>query len=58
VTIDGQSAGGAAVHDLTASPLARGLFQRAIVESGGSTVGRGGMSGQPESLGRRGKEMA
>ena len=50
VTIAGQSAGGAAVHDLTASPLARGLFQRAIVESGGSTVGRGGMSGQPESL--------
>jgi len=50
VTIAGQSAGGAAVHDLTASPLAHGLFQRAIVESGGSTVGRGGMSSQPESL--------
>lgn len=50
VTIDGQSAGGAAVHDLTASPLARGLFERAIVESGGSTVGRGGMTNSPPSL--------
>lgn len=50
VTIDGQSAGGAAVHDLTASPQARGLFQRAIVESGGSTVGRGGVTSVPESL--------
>ena len=45
VTIAGQSAGGAAVHDLTASPLARGLFQRAIVQSGGSTISRGGMGG-------------
>ncbi len=50
VTIDGQSAGGASVHDLTASPLARGLFQHAIVESGGSSVGRGGMGGGPETL--------
>lgn len=50
VTIAGQSAGGAAVHDLTASPLARGLFQHAIVESGGSSVGRGGVSATPESL--------
>jgi para-nitrobenzyl esterase len=39
VTIAGQSAGGISVHDLTASPLAKGLFQRAIVESGGSSVG-------------------
>jgi para-nitrobenzyl esterase len=45
VTICGQSAGGAAVHDLTASPLAHGLFQRAIVQSGGSTIARGGMGG-------------
>lgn len=50
VTIDGQSAGGSSVHDLTASPLARGLFQRAIVESGGSSVGKGGLSSAPESL--------
>ena len=50
VTIDGQSAGGAAVHDLTASPLARGLFQRAIVQSGGSTISRGGVGGGLEPL--------
>ncbi len=39
VTIAGQSAGAAAVHALTASPLAKGLFHRAIAESG-SGVGR------------------
>ncbi len=44
VTIAGQSAGGMSVHDLIASPLARGLFQRAIVESGGSTLGRAGIT--------------
>jgi carboxylesterase type B len=43
ITIDGQSAGASAVHNLTASPLARGLFQRAIAESGGSSVTGGGM---------------
>jgi para-nitrobenzyl esterase len=35
VTIAGQSAGGDCVSILMASPLARGLFQRAIAESGG-----------------------
>ncbi|MBO0862942.1 MAG: carboxylesterase family protein [Chloracidobacterium sp.] len=39
VTIAGQSAGASAVHALTASPLAKGLFHRAIAESG-SGVGR------------------
>lgn len=34
VTIAGQSAGAAAVHDLAAMPLARGLFARGIAESG------------------------
>jgi para-nitrobenzyl esterase len=34
VTIAGQSAGSMAVHELIASPMARGLFQRAIGESG------------------------
>jgi para-nitrobenzyl esterase len=34
VTIAGQSAGAASVHDLIASPLAHGLFVRAIAESG------------------------
>src|SRR5262249_57829230 len=36
VTIFGESAGSWAVNALMASPLARGLFQRAIGESGGS----------------------
>ena len=35
VTIFGESAGGIAVSMLCASPLAKGLFQRAISESGG-----------------------
>ena len=35
VTIFGESAGGLSVHAQLASPTARGLFQRAIVESGG-----------------------
>src|SRR5213076_3444090 len=40
VTIFGESAGGMSVGSLIASPLARGLFQRAILESGtGVTVG-------------------
>jgi para-nitrobenzyl esterase len=34
VTIAGQSAGAMSVHTLIASPLAKGLFQRAIAESG------------------------
>ncbi|MBV9990924.1 MAG: carboxylesterase family protein [Alphaproteobacteria bacterium] len=34
VTIFGESAGGVSVNDLVASPLARGLFLRAISESG------------------------
>jgi para-nitrobenzyl esterase len=36
VTIFGESAGGIAVSMLAASPAAKGLFQRAISESGGS----------------------
>ena len=35
VTIGGQSAGAMAVSELMASPRAKGLFQRAIAESGG-----------------------
>jgi para-nitrobenzyl esterase len=34
VTIFGQSAGGGSVHFLSLSPLARGLFQRAVSENG------------------------
>ena len=36
VTIFGESAGGMAVGMLTTSPMAKGLFQRAISESGGA----------------------
>ena len=39
VTIFGQSAGATSVSYLMASPLAKGLFQRAIGESGGGTGG-------------------
>ncbi|MGN6376008.1 MAG: carboxylesterase/lipase family protein [Sphingomonas sp.] len=35
VTIIGESAGGMSVHTLVTSPLARGLFQKAVVMSGG-----------------------
>jgi para-nitrobenzyl esterase len=50
VTIAGQSAGGMSVHILTASPLAKGLFQRAIVESGGSNIDRVGITLRARSL--------
>jgi para-nitrobenzyl esterase len=40
VTIFGQSAGGSSVGQLMASPLAKGLFHRAIGQSGG--IGQGG----------------
>jgi para-nitrobenzyl esterase len=50
VTVGGQSAGGMSVHYLTASPLAKGLFLRAIIESGGSTIGGVGISLSPRSL--------
>ena len=45
VTIFGESAGGVSVHTLLTSPPARGLFQKAIIESGG---GRDGvLTGRP-----------
>lgn len=46
VTIFGESAGGIAVSMLCASPLAKGLFQGAISESGGS-FGHYRSAGQP-----------
>jgi len=39
VTICGQSAGAASVHALVASPLAKGLFQRGIAQSGSGVIG-------------------
>jgi len=44
VTICGQSAGATSVHVLTASPLAKGLFIRAIPQSGSSVNGLGLMA--------------
>jgi para-nitrobenzyl esterase len=41
VTLFGESAGGFSVHTLIASPLGKGLFQRAIVESGGGRTAEG-----------------
>jgi para-nitrobenzyl esterase len=55
VTIFGESAGGIAVSMLAASPLAKGLFQRAISESGGNFqppkfADEGGLNGLPLKL--------
>jgi para-nitrobenzyl esterase len=45
VTIFGESAGGVSVHSLLTNPIARGLFHKAIIESGG---GRDGvLTGRP-----------
>jgi para-nitrobenzyl esterase len=45
VTIFGESAGGVSVHTLLTSPLSRGTFHKAIIESGG---GRDGvLTGRP-----------
>jgi len=50
VTIFGESAGGVSVHTHLTSPLSRGLFQKAIIESGG---GRDGvLTGRPLSKDR------
>ncbi len=50
VTIFGESAGGIAVSMLCASPLAKGLFEGAISESGGSF-------GPPRRAGQPGENM-
>ena len=39
VTIFGESAGGVSVHSLLTIPSAKGLFQKAIIESGGGRDG-------------------
>ena len=61
VTIFGESAGGGSVHTLMTSPLAKGLFHKAIIESGGGRglllgpryIDRASASGSPsaESVG-------
>ncbi|WP_165073136.1 carboxylesterase/lipase family protein [Paludisphaera rhizosphaerae] len=55
VTIFGESAGGISVSMLAASPKARGLFHRAISQSGGSfgppkSANEGGQNGRPLRL--------
>jgi para-nitrobenzyl esterase len=42
VTLVGESAGGFSVHTLVTSPLARGLFHKAVVMSGGNGIAMGG----------------
>ena len=42
VTLIGESAGGMSVHTLVVSPLARGLFHKAVVMSGGNGIHIGG----------------
>lgn len=42
VTLVGESAGGFSIHTLMNSPLAKGLFQRAIIQSGGGRTDIGG----------------
>jgi para-nitrobenzyl esterase len=53
VTVGGQSAGASSVHNLVASPLAKGLFQRAIAQSGSSVaaIARGGKLADAEAAG-------
>jgi len=41
VTVMGESAGGMSVHALLTSPQAQGLFQRAVILSGGEPASRG-----------------
>lgn len=53
VTIFGESAGGMSVHALMTAPPARGLFHKAIIQSGG---GRGGLSERPLSGGEESAE--
>jgi len=49
VTLFGESAGGGSVLTMMATPLARGLFHKAIIESGGGRTGLGPMRRVHES---------
>lgn len=42
VTLFGESAGGFSVHSMLTSPLAKGLFHKAIIQSGGGRTSIGG----------------
>jgi para-nitrobenzyl esterase len=58
VTIFGESAGGGSVHALLLSPLAQGLFHKAIIESGGAGGGGRRVSGGPDSAEGKGMALA
>lgn len=60
VTIFGESAGGMSVHMLLLTPLARGLFQKAIIESGagGAALGDRPLSGTRDSAYAKGLSLA
>jgi para-nitrobenzyl esterase len=51
VTIIGESAGGMSVHALVTSPVAKGLFQRAVVQSGGTAASGGKTLATAEAAG-------
>jgi para-nitrobenzyl esterase len=53
VTIAGQSAGSMSVNCLVASPLAKGLFQKAIAESGASFTNPGATLSDAEAAGNK-----
>ena len=53
ITIMGESAGANSINFLIASPLAEGLFQRAIHQSGGSAVDRETDPARARTLGER-----
>jgi len=50
ITVFGQSAGAGSVQALVASPLARGLIRKAIIQSGGGISGLSGLMNVPTDL--------
>jgi para-nitrobenzyl esterase len=60
VTVFGESAGGMSVNALLTSPLAAGLFQKAVIESGGGRAGLTSrrLSGGPDSAESTGLALA
>lgn len=58
VTIAGQSAGSMSVNDLLASPLAKGLFQKAIAESGAAVLGNNGDHNELQDAEQQGLKIA
>lgn len=51
VTIVGESAGGMSVHAMITSPLSAGLFQKAVIQSGGTGSIAGGDLASAEAVG-------